>query len=625
MGRKIRRKTARGAGSGRSPLMERSRSEFKAECLPQSDLSTHDLGQLSAVAAPDALADALVARDAARVDTLGAIPEKRLRMCLLQLHHLHEVSSASGISRDGPLLLRRESGNIADHMLWATQSAIAAIRLLLAGQFVGAAILVRQQLGRWTLLLADTTEPAADQLTPESADDLINRAWTDSALAALGRRVGDVLASGRFDDIDDTDQPIAGLLTTPTLGAIRLSNGRSVRPATIYHKLSQIASGRGSSTAVRWECLQKVNQTQMPPAIDAVVCCISDGLELCILNLRYAVRNSYRVMQPPSTESSTAPRTDFAARLPDFCDAELPNLKPGLIPITPIALATYRNWVDLGNCHDQYCRRADSSLSANQPPRAEVAKLAFLAHRYTRFRTAEKSHLADLESMAADLVVPHMSQKNAYILTAELAVLCAKENRSRHGISVAAMLISSTLRSGYWLWLEDDDRAMGILRWTLHHTARLKTWSINAELARQLESGSRTSHRDWILAAGWQDLLNLDRALFEFAHANPDSRTDAAATLRDDPSTGNSGPVHARRTRQEVLNRVTALAASEIIRIIAAQQSMSIAQAMQEMLRRQGLDTRCDLQTEDDSRHATQPNVDRDAYHSPRSASEKGR
>lgn len=616
MGRKTRRKTARGTGSRRSTSMERSRAEFKAQCLPQSASSTHDLDHLSAIAGPDALADALVARHAARLDKLGAISEKRLKMCYRQLYHLHEVSIASDISRDGPLLLRRESGNIADHMLWATQSAIAAIRLLLAGQFVSAAILVRQQLGRWTLLLADTTEPAADELGPEPAEDLISRVWTESALAALGRHVAEILANGRFDDVDDSDQPIAGLLTTPTLGGIRLSNGRSVRPATTYRKLSQIASGSGSSTAARRECVEKLDTTQMPSAIDAVVWSISDGLELCILNLQHAVRNycqpsqRYNSSKAPPTESATVPRNDFAVRLPDFCDAEVPNPAPGLIPLTPIALATYDNWVYLSRCYDQYCGRPGLPNLATQIARSELATLAFLAHRYTRFRAAEESHLADLESMAGDLVVPHISPKSAYILTAELAVLCAKWNRSRHEISVAAMLISSTLRSGYWLWLEDDDRAMGILRWTLHHAAKLRSWRVNAELARQLESESLTSHRDWILAAGWQDLLNLDLALFEFAHANPDSRADAAGSLYDDPTSADNGSGHTRRARQEVLDRVTALAASEMIRIIADRQSTTMAQAMQDMLRMQGLDIRCDLQKEREPCQVTQLDVD---------------
>jgi hypothetical protein len=613
--------------------MDRSRAELKPQRRAQSALPTKDADHLAAIAGPDALADALVARHAARIENLDSIPEQRLEKCYRQLYYLHDVSTASGIFLEGPLLLRRDSRNTADYMLWATQSAMAAIRLLLAGQFVGAAILVRQQLGRWTLLLAETVETASDGPDrPKSADELMKRVWTESAIAALGRSVADVPAEGRFDDIDDIDEPIAGLSTTTTFGRIRLANGRSVCPATIYRLLSQIASGTGSSTATRWECLQTLNPKQTPSAINAVISCISDGLELCILNLQHAVGIFSQALQQhnsaeefwlkaSSTETDVAPSDEFTVRMSELCDSEVPTLTPGLIPITPIELAASHNWDYLAEFHDQYCRRPDLSFLATQPAQAEVAKLAFLAHRYTRLSIVEESQLTDLKKMTGDVVVQHISSKCAYILTAELAVVCAKWNRSRREIATAAMLISSTLRSGYWLWLEEDDRAMGILRWTLHHAARLRSWYINAELARQLESKSLTSHRDWIIAAGWQDLLNLDLALFEFAHANPDSRTDATATLHDDPSTDTNDPVDTRRARQEVLDQVTALAASEMIRIIAAHQSTSIAQAVQAMLRLQGLDIWCDLQQERDFCQVTQLDFDVSTRRSPRSAS----
>lgn len=616
--------------------IERGPAEIEIQCRAQPALPIQDPDLLAAIAGPNAVADALVAHHAARIENLGSIPEQRFEKCYRQLYYLHDVSVASGLFLDGQFLLRRDSSNTADYMLWAAQSAIAAIRLLLAGQFVGAAILVRQQLGRWTLLLADSADAAFDGPDrPKSTDELMKRVWTESAITALGRRVTDVLAEGRFDDIDDTEEPLAGLSTT-TFARIRLANGRSVCPVAIYRRLSQISSGTASSAAARWECLQKLDPKQIPSAVDAVVSCISDGLELCILNLQHAVGIFSRALQQHNSaeefwlkasapESDVVPSEEFTVRLSELCDSEVPTLTPGLIPITPVELAAPHNWDYLGDFHGQYCSRPDLSFIAIQPARAEVAKLAFLAHRYTRLSIVEESQLADLKSMTGDVVVPHISPKCAYVLTAELAVMCARWNRSRHEIATAAMLISSTLRSGYWLWLEEDDRAMGILRWTLHHAARLRSWHINAELARELESGSLTSHRDWIIAAGWQDLLDLDLALFEFAHANPDSRADATGTLRDDPSSDDNASAHIRRARQEVLDQVTGLAASETIRIIAARQSTSIAQAMQEMLRMQGLDILWDLQQERESCEVTQLDVDVSTRRGPWSASGKAK
>jgi hypothetical protein len=93
------------------------------------------------------------------------------------------------------------------------------------------------------------------------------------------------------------------------------------------------------------------------------------------------------------------------------------------------------------------------------------------------------------------------------------------------------MLISSTLRSGYWLWLEGDDRGMGILRSTLAQAARLHTWYFDASLARELESADLTAPTDWMQATNWPHIGQLDAALCEFAHANQDSRIDGASAM----------------------------------------------------------------------------------------------
>jgi hypothetical protein len=54
-------------------------------------------------------------------------------------------------------------------------------------------------------------------------------------------------------------------------------------------------------------------------------------------------------------------------------------------------------------------------------------------------------------------------------------------------LAAAAAVVSSSLRSAYWLWLEDDDRAMATLRCTLEQTARLRTWHLKPAKAATLE------------------------------------------------------------------------------------------------------------------------------------------
>jgi hypothetical protein len=596
MGKKSRLKAARRSGLRPPTSKERQRAELKAHRRAHSVAPTEDDYGRAAAAGPDVLAYALAARHTARIDNLSRIPQKHLEKCYQQLHCLHEVSAACANHRYGPLLLRGHMFQLTDHLTWAVDSAMAAIRLLLAGQYAGAAIIVQQQLGRWTLLLAQTVCDEPDPL--ESADEILARVWTWRAIEKLGRRTADVLAEARFDDIDELT-PAAS--TATSYACVRLADRRMICPATVYRHLSQIASATRCAAATAWECTDGLDPASIPPAVDAATGCISDGLELCILNLQEAVTALNQTFEHLSTTDNDPPTTSSAVthgRRDDrpavwrskLDDPAVSSLTPALIPLTPIALATSSTWNSLGGLYGHY-RNEHASLSSRTPRSPEdIAKLAFAAHRYNRLLIAEENHQADLMTMSKQLVAQHLSPRCAYILTAELAGLCARWNQSRPEISNAAMLISSTLRSGYWLWLEEDDRAMGILRWTLHHTARLRAWYTNAELARQLESISLASHTDWITAAGWSNLMHLDLALFEFAHANPHSRQDTTDTLGDARAIDRTDPTHTRLSRQKVLDWATELAASEIVRVVAAQQSTLIAEAMQEALQLHVLD-----------------------------------
>jgi hypothetical protein len=89
--------------------------------------------------------------------------------------------------------------------------------------------------------------------------------------------------------------------------------------------------------------------------------------------------------------------------------------------------------------------------------------------------------------------------------------------------------------------------------------------------------------------AGWSKLRSLDHALFEFAHANRESRIDAAEILLDDHHNDPESAISQRLARQTALDTVTALAASETIRVVAAQQSPAIADTMREALHHSGL------------------------------------
>jgi hypothetical protein len=95
----------------------------------------------------------------------------------------------------------------------------------------------------------------------------------------------------------------------------------------------------------------------------------------------------------------------------------------------------------------------------------------------------------------------------------------------------AAAVAASALRSAFWLWLEDDDRAMALLRIVLEQTARMRAWRIKPEASRRLEESLKTTPRDWLEAAGLRRLSALNRAVGELAHARISSRWIGARNL----------------------------------------------------------------------------------------------
>jgi hypothetical protein len=98
---------------------------------------------------------------------------------------------------------------------------------------------------------------------------------------------------------------------------------------------------------------------------------------------------------------------------------------------------------------------------------------------------------------------------------------------------------ASALRSATWLWLEDDDRAMGCLRCVIEQLARARTWRTKSARAAMTEANPSTTPRDLIETSRWRRLGLLNKALGEFAHGSSDTDWDGArqalVALQSDP------------------------------------------------------------------------------------------
>ncbi|UUO03608.1 hypothetical protein M4D79_11950 [Mycolicibacterium novocastrense] len=225
----------------------------------------------------------------------------------------------------------------------------------------------------------------------------------------------------------------------------------------------------------------------------------------------------------------------------------------------------------------------------------ELITMAFTAHRHASATTAafmlerEKSYFGERfqpQNLAGRGIT--------FTLSAEIAALCARWCKALPDLAAAAVVVSSSLRSAYWLWLEDDDRAMATLRCTLEQTARLRTWHTKPTKAAALEANPATTPRDWLEGAGWRRLGALSRALSEFSHAHRGTRWDGARDLLTALQTKPDPSIAPFTARGAALDFVTTLAARETIRVIGDRCSATIAATMREVMNLGGLEMSID-------------------------------
>ncbi|HUB56522.1 MAG TPA: hypothetical protein VMB04_15315 [Mycobacterium sp.] len=596
MGRKSRRKLERRLGVVQPTRKEVERARRKTERRARHVPPTVEEYERIAACGPARLIDTLLSRHSTRIDNLPAALQLSVDRCLPHLLSISEFDTVFADRGHSVAQLHpSHEGPWPTHLSWSIETTITAIRLMLVGQVVGAAIVLRQQLGRWTVLLAMAA--STGRRPHEPIESFIARAWTQRAMTRLSRYTADVAVRDRFDDLGD-DARTTGL-TEKDHEHVEIYGARAICPASVYHRLCELIDPAQVEATVEWEALHNLAPAHLPPDTSDAADALSDALTLAIMQMRLAAAAVCEALGDPDKAEEIRPMSAREERFA-HCASEtqlllrkspVERLTPALVPLVRSELADSVNIDDAAKLYTDYHNVVAARSHAERYTRQELAKLAFGTHRYSRFLITEAAHAQDLKLSDKRLqIFQHLNHASPYVLTAEFAGLCARWNRSRSEIATAAMLISSTLRSGYWLWLEEDDRAMGILRCTLHQAARLRTWHSKADVARTLETVSLTTPRDWMNAAGWSKFRSLDRALFEFAHANRDSRADAAEILLEDQHNDPGSAISLRLARQAALDKVTALAASETIRVVAAQQSSAIADAMRKALLRSGLD-----------------------------------
>jgi len=595
MGRKSRYKLERRLGQVQSTPKQVARARLKAHRRARNVPPTVEAYERVAAGGPTRLVETLIGRYSTRIDNLDAVAQLSMDHCLGPLVSVCELDAM--FIRQGHQLNQHSPPHESPwptHLSWSVKSTIAALRLMLAGQIVGAAIILRQQLGRWTLLLARAGPVVQGRREP--IESFIARAWTQRAMDKLGLHTFDVALDDRFDDLDDHPRTTGAIDTDHEHVHI---DGRPLCPARVYHTLCELIDAQHADQRIECEATHDLDDKLSRTGTNDLADILLDGLALCMIQMRPAAVTTYVLKRDRDAMRGIplVPPLPEGRPIQHPSEIQLPvskpvatRLPPALAPLVDPEFATFVAVADLGPLYtDYHTALADRSTAQPWTPQ-QLAELTFTAHRFPRLLVTADAHAQDREISDERLKIHHhLTCASPYVLTAEFAALCALWNPSHPEIAAAATQISVTLLSGYWLWIEEDDRAMGILRCTLHQAARLRSWHVHPEAAHALQSSSSNMPRRWITMAGWSKFRSLDRALFEFAHANRESRLDGAAILNDDRSDPES-PISERVARQLALDAVTVLAAAETLRVVAALQSPAIAVTMREALHRRGLD-----------------------------------
>jgi hypothetical protein len=464
--------------------------------------SLQDFRDAVASRGADAMAEALIARHNKRMLNLAGAADSLSPEVLAPLTPLFPMDVIAGQLGMPP---SRHPSDYGDswlaHLGWGMDSAAVAARYLLCGQIVGASIVCRSQLERWT------ANVAADEGMPRLENESTVE-WMDKVMASAAATER-IIGAGPIGSESE-------LLSDEHAGEHEKGVGGD------FAAMSELLHGRGDLLGlVHWEARHLLDPSAKPA---------ETSLEILLRPIRLSLR---RVRVGLSTAAEDRSLTQFAGLLRSVIDSKydalgLRNSQAMLFPLEPMALSDEGVERAMEGLVARYSRALRTPIDDNRPadtPPEILPALAFAERRYRallwarRALTFEKRMLGD--SFDADGLAATMTEM---VFAAECAGVLAgwiQEERSDREVSDAFVVASSAMRSTVWMWLEDDDRAMGCARTVLEMIARLRVWRTKRQRAQRLEAENRTTPRDWVEAAGWRRLLILNRALGELAHGAP--------------------------------------------------------------------------------------------------------
>ncbi|WP_411699019.1 hypothetical protein [Conyzicola sp.] len=370
----------------------------------------------------------------------------------------------------------RVPGTWSEQLFAAVDDCVTGLWLSRAGNTVGAALVARTLLERWTLNVAHHHGIERDDDEEESA--FMSRTWNVYA------------ESGVADNVGEWWNWLSELL-----------HGRA----------GQDAFGTAGSTAIAMDPADNLGlQRGVVSVLELVLRQIRGGLTLLAQDAGLGqFGNALQTIDPGLPRFEEPPIVGAAMRDLDFF--ECMSLRA-------------RSWVVVARDYRATVEKPDHRLDSRTSFVLTVE--AFLERRGRAVERAR--HAFDVERAGeGDAFDPgHLAAKLfRFASISEMARLLAAEasGPERDALIVAA----EAQRAATHLWLEDSDYSVGCLRVLLEQTARLRVHRRRPDKAEVLE-GRRSSPSRWLEAAGWKRLSPFVRAMNEFAHLTLRTRRNGA-------------------------------------------------------------------------------------------------
>lgn len=488
-------------------------------------------------------------------------------------------------------------GSMPDLLSWGVDSVVAAARLLLSGQILGAAAMIRNQLERWVTQRAANLglEPEADEPTAAfvarawSHPDAFQGQWYEKHVEIFA----DLYEDAGFELHDDESMDHRHVYR---------SDGSDVCPALIYALLSEFLHLREFKEAPYWDAELLIADDDTRQSVVMAAGAVCDAIFLALREIRLSALEMAEGRRLESTVkmlsagmdaiSVSDQQTTLDYEAIPFGNARAhETIVPPLAALAPLLPREGLNGqavAAVGRLADDYDAVRRGERPAGRLYRDDEFLIrAFAWHRRRSIGMAvfaleeERRMLGkafDLDSLAG--------RAERWVLLTEAASMLAIWHQNP-GVKVAASALASSLRSAYWLWLEDDDRAMAILRSCLEYAACLRTWRKKPDKAAKLAARHETTPRDWIETAGWKRLGLLNRALGEFAHARKMEKWPAARQLLVDLQINVDAEKAMYTARGAAIDFTSSLAAREVVMLVS-EVSADVSAAIGRIL--QGLD-----------------------------------